>query len=121
MAGVLYTFYVLYKTFVLHATVPGWTSLVCLQVIFSGAILVAIGLVGDYVARIYEEAKGRPLYVLNDAINVARRREDPERTIICRAGERGPEGNPANRGLRCADKGEGLAEKGEGSPPSPDN
>ena len=55
---------------VLKATVPGWTSLVCLNIIFSGATLIAIGLVGEYVARIYEEAKGRPLYVVSDSVNV---------------------------------------------------
>jgi polyisoprenyl-phosphate glycosyltransferase len=55
---------------VLKATVPGWTSLVCLNIIFSGVTLVAIGLVGEYVAHIYEESKGRPLYVVSDSANV---------------------------------------------------
>ncbi len=49
---------------------PGWASVVVLQCIFSGMILLALGLIGDYVARIYEESKGRPLYVVSDAVNV---------------------------------------------------
>jgi dolichol-phosphate mannosyltransferase len=34
--------------------------------------LFAIGLLGEYVARIYEEAKGRPLYVVSDTANLGR-------------------------------------------------
>jgi dolichol-phosphate mannosyltransferase len=68
--GMAYSAYVIYETFVLRTTVRGWSSLVCLQMVFSGATLIAIGLVGDYVARIYEEIKGRPLYIVSEAMNL---------------------------------------------------
>jgi glycosyltransferase involved in cell wall biosynthesis len=68
--GFAYAIYSIFAAIVLKATVPGWTSLVCLNIIFSGATLVAIGLVGEYVARIYEETKGRPLYVVSESANV---------------------------------------------------
>ena len=70
LAGLCYLAYALFQALVLKSVVWGWTSLVCLQVIFSGITLLAIGMVGDYVARIYEEAKGRPLYVVARARNV---------------------------------------------------
>ena len=68
--GFAYSAYVLYETLVLQTTVRGWSSLVCPQLLFSGTILTAVGLVGDCVARIYEEAKGRPLYVVSESLNV---------------------------------------------------
>jgi dolichol-phosphate mannosyltransferase len=68
--GLAYSAYVVYETIVLKTTVRGWSSLVCLQLLFSGATLTAIGLVGDYVARIYEESKGRPLYIIAEALNL---------------------------------------------------
>jgi len=68
--GFLYGGFVLYETLVLQTTVRGWSSLVCLQLLFSGATLTALGLVGDYVGRIYEEVKGRPLYVVSEVANV---------------------------------------------------
>jgi dolichol-phosphate mannosyltransferase len=68
--GIAYSAYVVYATIVLQTTVRGWSSLVCLQLLFSGATLTAIGLVGDYVARIYEEIKGRPLYIIAEAMNL---------------------------------------------------
>ena len=58
--GFGYLGYTFFRVFVDHATVPGWSSLVSLHIIFSGATLLAIGLAGDYVARLYDEAKGRP-------------------------------------------------------------
>ncbi len=79
--GLLYSVYVVYETLVLHSTVRGWSSLVCLQLIFSGATLAAIGMVGDYVARIYEEAKCRPLYVVTEAINVSPLLQPPPRGV----------------------------------------
>jgi hypothetical protein len=56
LGGAIYALYSIYAAFVLKETVPGWTSLIVLNVIFSGAILIAIGLVGDYLARIYESS-----------------------------------------------------------------
>jgi dolichol-phosphate mannosyltransferase len=80
-AGAVYSAYVVYETLVLRTTVPGGSSLVCLQLLFSGATLTAVGLVGDYVARIYEEVKGRPLYVLSQTVNVERGARMPPRAL----------------------------------------
>jgi dolichol-phosphate mannosyltransferase len=71
--GFGYFGYSLFVALVQKTTVPGWTSLVCLQIICFGTLLTMIGLVGDYVARIYEEAKQRPLYVVSDIANLVRR------------------------------------------------
>jgi dolichol-phosphate mannosyltransferase len=80
--GLVYSAYVIYETVVLRTTVRGWSSLVCLQVLFSGSTLTAVGLVGDYVGRIYEELKGRPLYVLAAARNVDVRESPPTRALL---------------------------------------
>ena len=80
--GGLYFVYAVYRTFVVHATVPGWTSLVFLQIFFSGAILLSIGLVGEYLARVYDESKRRPLYVLRELVNVRRSATQAERTVL---------------------------------------
>ena len=81
--GVMYSVFSIYQALVLHITVPGWTSIICLQCLFSGAILLAIGLVGEYVARIYEEAKGRPLYVVQKTTNFSES-VDVDRTVVVR-------------------------------------
>src|SRR6185369_15260949 len=80
--GLGYAIFSVYAEHVLKATVPGWTSLVCLNIVFSGVTLVAIGLVGEYVAHIYEEAKGRPLYVVSDVANVSAVQPDIAKAVI---------------------------------------
>jgi dolichol-phosphate mannosyltransferase len=94
--GLAYSAWVIYESVVLGTTVRGWSSLVCLQLLFSGAILTALGLVGDYVARIYEELKGRPLYVVSEAFNVPAALTPPARGMRLEArppgGVQGPGG-----------------------------
>ena len=61
--GLLYLAYIFYTLFA-HPDqiVPGWTSLVIVVLILSGVQILFIGLIGEYIARIFEEAKRRPLY-----------------------------------------------------------
>lgn len=49
-------------------TVPGWSSLVTLMLLLSGVQLVSLGLVGQYVSRVFEESKKRPLYYVTECI-----------------------------------------------------
>jgi glycosyltransferase involved in cell wall biosynthesis len=57
-----------------HGLVPGWTSLAVAVLFLGGLQLVAIGILGEYVGRMYEETKQRPLYLIRDRKNVG----DPE-------------------------------------------
>ena len=81
-AGFLYLIFVLYSALIRKDVVPGWASVVVLQCIFSGMTLMALGLIGDYVARIYEEAKGRPLYVVTGTLNVPDLQQNPARAEV---------------------------------------
>jgi dolichol-phosphate mannosyltransferase len=45
--------------------VPGWTSQVVISCLIGGAVLVSNGMLGEYVGRIFEASKGRPLYVVS--------------------------------------------------------
>jgi dolichol-phosphate mannosyltransferase len=80
--GGLYFVYAAYRALVANATVPGWTSLVFLQIFFSGATLLSIGLLGEYLARVYDESKRRPLYVVGDLVNVPADTVANQRVIV---------------------------------------
>lgn len=69
LGGFLYLIRVLYLAMFSNALVPGWATIVVFQCIFSGMILIALGTIGDYIARIYEESKQRPLYVVATSVN----------------------------------------------------
>lgn len=45
-------------------TIPGWTTIVVGLMLFAGIQLIGLGVLGEYVSRIFEEVKGRPLYVV---------------------------------------------------------
>ncbi len=47
------------------STIPGWASLAVINLFFSGVILVILGIMGEYLGRIYDEAKNRPLYIVD--------------------------------------------------------
>ncbi len=46
--------------------VSGWTTIVVAMLFLAGVQLISLGVVGEYVARVYEEVKGRPLYVVRE-------------------------------------------------------
>ncbi|EPR40841.1 glycosyl transferase family 2 [Desulfovibrio sp. X2] len=59
-------------------TVPGWTSLMGFNALADGLVLIGLGLIGDYVGKIYEEVKRRPLYIIQRAINVDEKEGAPD-------------------------------------------
>lgn len=54
--------------FAANQTVAGWTSLVVLMLLIGGIQMLSLGIVGQYVARIFEEAKNRPLYLVDEVV-----------------------------------------------------
>jgi dolichol-phosphate mannosyltransferase len=70
VAGFGYLIFTLYVALILKIALPGWTSIVVLQCLFSGVTLLCLGLIGDYVSRIFDESKYRPLYVLSKTVNI---------------------------------------------------
>lgn len=65
-AGFLYVLYILYGYFFRQNLIPGWASLICTLVILNGFQLIFIGLIGEYLSKIFEEVKGRPVYVIKE-------------------------------------------------------
>ena len=51
----------------------GWTSLIITLLFTSGVQLFGMGLLGEYIGRIFEESKGRPPYIVGRLINLDRR------------------------------------------------
>ena len=51
-------------------TVPGWTSLMVIVCLSNAALMISVGILGEYVGRVYEEGKERPLYLVADTWNL---------------------------------------------------
>ena len=61
-----YGVYAVVQKYFFHSTVQGWTGLVVILGLIGGMILVSLGVIGEYVGRIFEEIKRRPLYIVQD-------------------------------------------------------
>lgn len=60
----LYGGYAIFMKWMFHNTAPGWTGLVVITGLIGGMILISLGIIGEYVGRIFEEIKRRPLYII---------------------------------------------------------
>jgi polyisoprenyl-phosphate glycosyltransferase len=70
--GGLLGVYAVYARYV-EDSPPGYTSIVVLLVLLSGFIIISLGVVGLYVGRIFDQVKGRPLFVVDEQIDGDRR------------------------------------------------
>lgn len=64
--------------FVYHHVVQGWTGLIIVVALLASVQLLMIGILGEYIGRVYEEVKRRPLYLVGDTVNLARERDSNE-------------------------------------------
>jgi dolichol-phosphate mannosyltransferase len=60
----------LVSKYVLHHVVEGWTGQLIVTAVFASVQLLMIGILGEYIGRIYEEVKRRPLYVVGTTVNL---------------------------------------------------
>lgn len=58
---------------------PGWTSLMGVMLIFGGVQMLSLGIVSEYIARVYEEVKRRPRFVIDETWGLAETRGPSER------------------------------------------
>jgi dolichol-phosphate mannosyltransferase len=65
LAGIIYSISAVVQFF-RGTTVPGWTSMLVTVLLLGGIQLLSLGIIGEYMARIYNESKSRPLYFVKD-------------------------------------------------------
>ncbi|MEH7358475.1 glycosyltransferase family 2 protein [Priestia megaterium] len=73
--GFIYLLVVLYLKLFTDSTITGWSSLIVIQLFFSGIILIILGMIGEYIGRIYDETKNRPLYIVREKYQLETRKE----------------------------------------------
>jgi len=68
LGGFVYLAYVVWLKVFTDRTVQGWTSIIALNLVFNGIVLVILGIMGEYIGRIYDETKARPFYVVRETL-----------------------------------------------------
>ena len=64
--GLLYALYVIIQKLLGQPYVQGWSSIIVVILIIGGIQLIAFGVLGEYIGRIFEESKNRPLYLIDE-------------------------------------------------------
>ena len=71
MAGVIIAIVVIINK-ILHPSVPvGWSSTLCVMVVFFGVVLMVLGVVGEYLGKIIMILNNTPQYIVRETINAA--------------------------------------------------
>ena len=65
----LYAVYVLVVFATGHA-MPGWTSILVAILVLGGIQMIVLGIVGEYIGRIYQEVKNRPIYIIRETLGL---------------------------------------------------
>lgn len=68
MCAFLYALFIAVRTLLLGIDVPGYASIVTSIMFFSGIQLVTLGVIGEYIGRLFQEAKRRPLYIVDSVV-----------------------------------------------------
>ena len=69
--GIMYAIYIIWRTIVYGVDVPGYASLMVFILILGGVQMIILGILGEYIGRIFVEVKNRPLYIVEDKVNIS--------------------------------------------------
>jgi polyisoprenyl-phosphate glycosyltransferase len=72
-----YAVAMLYEALVYGISVPGFPTLIISVLFFSGVQLISLGVIGEYLGRVYEEVKGRPLFLVAEEVGLEHGPADP--------------------------------------------
>lgn len=70
LTGFTYASLIILRTLIFGTDVPGYPSLMVAILFIGGIQLMSLGILGEYVGRIYREVKGRPIYLVRETINL---------------------------------------------------
>lgn len=66
MCAIIYMLYIIVKTLIYGIDWPGYPSLVSIVLFIGGTQLIVLGIIGEYLGKIFNETKNRPLYLVNE-------------------------------------------------------
>ncbi len=68
--ALVYAVFFLVKTLIWGVDIPGFPSLIISVLLLGGIQLISLGILGEYLGRVYEEVKGRPLYIVAERVGL---------------------------------------------------
>jgi hypothetical protein len=78
MGSLLYMAYAIAATLFGSREMPGWAPVIVAVLFIGGVQLISLGILGEYIGRIYEEVRRRPLYLVDEAVGCTHRLAPPD-------------------------------------------
>lgn len=75
LVSLVYASFLILRTIIFGIDVPGYASLMVAVLFLGGIQLLTLGIIGEYIGRVYEEVKGRPLYLVRDCYGFENREQ----------------------------------------------
>lgn len=69
LCALIYGGWIAAETLIWGNDVPGWPTIVASLMFFAGLQLISIGIIGEYLARVYDEVKQRPIYIVREEMD----------------------------------------------------
>lgn len=61
--------------------IAGWNLIMAMQLVLSGILLTMMGIIGEYIGRIYDEARDRPLYIVSECYGMIKKERKVKRVV----------------------------------------
>ncbi len=81
-SGFVYLFILLLLKLFTEFAIGGWSLVIAMQLILIGFLMLVMGIFGEYIGRIYDEARNRPLYIVRECYGLKNKERKLKRCLI---------------------------------------
>jgi len=80
-SGLMYLAVMLLLKVFAKSVISGWNLVMAMQLVLSGILLTMMGIIGEYIGRIYDEARDRPLYIVSECYGMMKKERNVKRVV----------------------------------------
>ena len=79
--GLIYLAAELFSEVFSKSVIAGWNLVMVMQLVLTGILLIMMGIIGEYIGRIYDEARNRPLYIVSECYGMMKKERKVKRVV----------------------------------------
>jgi dolichol-phosphate mannosyltransferase len=80
-AGAIYSLLIIYAWYTRQTPVAGWAPLMIVQLVMGGMIMLILGIIGEYIWRVYDNLKDFPLFIIDEKL-ASEQDEDADKSVL---------------------------------------
>jgi len=80
-SGLIYLAVILLSRLSTASVIEGWCLVIAMQLVLTGILLTMMGIIGEYIGRIYDESRNRPLYIVSECYGMMKKEQKVKRVV----------------------------------------